>query len=308
MNKILITGGAGFIGSHIVDLYLKNNYEVVVVDNFSSGKRSNISSNDVKIYDVDICDAKVINDIFNTEKPQIVSHHAAQINANKSISEPALDAEINIVGGINILNAAKQNGAKKIIFSSSAAIYGEADIIPTPESTTANPVNPYGVSKYAFESYMKYYHDEYDIDCIILRYSNVYGPRQNNEGEAGVVSLFVNQIISNNQLIINGNGSQTRDFVFVEDVARANLIAAKSDYPYLVANVATGKENSINELYAIIKENFDRQISKKYGPRRKGDQARSALNPNLIKQELNWEPAIDLNTGIQKTIDYFRQN
>lgn len=306
MKKILVTGGAGFIGSHIVDIYLKNNYEVVVVDNFSSGKKENLPAN-IKLYKADISDISMLDEIFKIEKPNIVNHHAAQINVRESISNPQSDAKINIIGGLNLLEVSKKYDVEKIIFASTGgAIYGDTDLIPTKEGHLEQPISPYGIAKLAFEKYLYYYKEVFGLSYVVLRYSNVYGPRQNAQGEAGVVSIFIDKILNNEQPLINGDGLQTRDFVYVEDVANANLLALK-DSNIATYNVSTGIETNINDLFDIIAKNFPKKILKKYNSEIAGEQKRSCLSYEKAKKALNWQPKFNLEEGINKTVEYFRR-
>lgn len=306
MMKILVTGGAGFIGSHVVDIYLANGYEVVVVDDFSSGQKKNLPTN-IKIYEASISNVSMLDEIFKAEKPDIVNHHAAQINVRASIANPQKDAEANIIGGLNLLEVSKKYNVKKIIFASTGgAIYGDTDLIPTEENHTEKPISPYGIAKLSFEKYLYYYKEIFGLSYTVLRYANVYGPRQNAEGEAGVVSIFINKLLSNQQPFINGDGLQTRDFVFVEDVANANLLALKANSSDIY-NVGTGLETNINDLFDLITKNFPEKIIKKYNPEIPGEQKRSCLSYAKIKKALNWQPKFELVGGINKTVEYFKK-
>ncbi|MCX5704307.1 MAG: NAD-dependent epimerase/dehydratase family protein [Candidatus Omnitrophica bacterium] len=298
--KILVTGGAGFVGSHIVDNLIENKHEVIVLDNLSTGDISNLNKN-AKFYKEDIKNKDKIEEIFQIEKPEIVYHTAAQVNVRESISNPIMDAQTNIIGSLNLIEECKKNKVKKIIFSSSAAVYSALSHIPTSETEPTEPTNPYGVAKLTVEKYLKYYKHSHNLDFVILRYSNVYGPRQSNKGEAGVVSIFVNKILNKNQITINGAGDQTRDFIFVEDVARASILALNLEGIY---NVSTGKESSINEIFSLIKKYTNSGVIASHAPAIFGELRRSILNPSKIKEK-GWE-STELKEGLKKTADWFK--
>lgn len=303
--KILVTGGAGFIGSHIVDLLISEGLHVVVIDNLSTGKKENLNPK-VKFYKVDIRDRKKINEIFTSEKFDFVSHQAAHASVRESVEDPLYDAEVNILGSINILQACLKNKVKKIVFASTGgALYGDAKILPTPEDYPAQPCSPYGVAKLSVENYLHYYKKIQNLNYITLRYANVYGPRQDPFGEAGVVAIFSQKLISGNQPIINGDGKQTRDFVYVEDVAQANLLALKSDISEGAFNVGTGKETSINDLFKLMVKISKRKVKEVHGPERLGEQRTSALDFSKIKEKLGWQPKIELKEGLKKTLAWF---
>jgi len=303
--KILITGGAGFIGSHLVDALIQERHRVIVIDNLSTGLKQNLNPK-VKFYKIDIC-SRQIKSIFKKEKPKVVFHLAAQIDVRKSIENPVLDTKINVLGGLNILECARQCGVKKIIFSSSGgAIYGKTKIIPTPETVNPNPLSPYGLNKLIFERYLQLYSHLYGLNYSILRYANVYGPRQNAKAEAGVIAIFINKLLHNKQPVINGDGKQTRDYIYVDDVIRANLMAMKSKNNG-VYNIGTGIETSVNQIFKIISQSLNKKIKPKYGPTIKGEVKRSALNWNKIKKDFGWQFRIKLEEGIGKTIDWFKK-
>lgn len=301
-----MTGGAGFIGSHTVDLLIKNDYEVCVIDNLAHGKKSNINSK-AKFYKIDIRD-KGILDILKNEKPEFIVHNAAQISVFKSIENPIDDADININGTLNILEAARKTDVKKIIYSASAAIFGEPEYLPIDEKHSLNMISNYGVSKHTVEHYLKVYKKLYDMDYIILRYSNVYGPRQDSSGEGGVVAIFCEKIIKNESPYIFGDGTQTRDFVYVKDVARANLMAIKSN-KIGVFNVCTNTKISVKKLFYCIKNIIDnKDIKPIYTGERYGDIKNSYMSYKKILNEIGWSPEYNIVKGLKETIKFYSQN
>lgn len=301
-----MTGGAGFIGSHIVDLLIKNDYEVCVIDNLAHGKKSNINSK-AKFYKIDIRD-KGILDIFKNEKPEFIVHNAAQISVLKSIENPIDDADININGTLNILEAARKTDVKKIIYSASAAIFGEPEYLPIDEKHSLNMISNYGVSKHTVEHYLNVYKKLYDMDYIVLRYSNVYGPRQDSSGEGGVVAIFCEKIIKNQSPYIFGDGTQTRDFVYVKDVARANLMAIKSN-KVGVFNVCTNTKISVKKLFYCIKNIIgNKDIRPIYTEERHGDIKNSYMSYKKILNEIGWIPEYNIIKGLKETIKFYSQN
>jgi UDP-glucose 4-epimerase len=306
--KILVTGGAGFIASHIVDAYIEDNHDVVVIDDLSSGKKDYLNPK-ARFYKADIRDKKIVGEIIAQEKPQVINHHAAQISVRKSVEDPIYDAQTNLCGLLNLLESGKNNGLKKVIFASSGGVvYGEAEVIPTPESyTPLLPLSPYGVAKLASEYYLHFYQKTYGISYVALRYSNVYGPRQNPHGEAGVVAIFSKKLIQNQIPVINGDGLQTRDYVYVADVARANQ-AALSYKDSGLFNIGTGKETDVVTLFQNISRIMKSSIQAAHGEVKKGEQKRSCLNINLAKDTLQWVPQTDLNTGLAQTVEFFKKN
>jgi UDP-glucose 4-epimerase len=304
--KILVTGGAGFIGSHLTDQLIEAGNEVVVIDNLSTGQENNLNPS-ARFYKLDIRDPK-ISDVFKDERPEMVFHYAAQIDIRKSTEDPIKSADINILGTLNILENCKKFGTKKIIFASSGgAIYGDAEIIPTPENYLPFPVSPYGIEKLIAEHYLDFYKRSYGLDYLILRYANVYGPRQNPKGEAGVVAIFADKLLNNQIPVINGNGAQTRDYVFVNDVVDAAMLAlktVKSRKP--IFNIGTGIETSVNNLYKIMTKTVGKNISANYGSAKTGEQARSCLDSSKIRKELNWQPKYKIGEGIKITTDWFK--
>lgn len=303
-KKVLVTGGAGFIASHVVDLLIGKGLHVSVVDNLSSGKRENLN-NAAAFYESDIRDSEMIK-IVGDVNPDVIIHHAAQISVRVSVNDPGYDASINILGSLNLLEASVKSGVKKFIFASTGgAIYGEQDYFPADELHPVRPISPYGIAKLSVEKYLFYYKEVYGLDYVALRYSNVYGPRQDPHGEAGVVAIFSQKMLANEQAVINGDGKQTRDFVYVKDIAEANLSALKGNVSGEI-NIATGLETTVNELFRITNNIVGREIEEVHGPSMKGEQLRSVLNWSLAKKTLNWEPRINLEDGLRETVDYFR--
>ncbi|GAB4327018.1 MAG: SDR family oxidoreductase [Calditrichia bacterium] len=302
--KILITGGAGFIGSNIADRYLELGHEVVIVDNLITGRRKNIPAR-ATFYELDIRDKKLA-EVFEKEKPDIVSHHAAQMDVRKSVADPIYDADVNVLGGLNLLQNSVQHKVKKVIFASTGgAIYGEQDYFPADEEHPLRPLSPYGITKLTTEKYLYFYNQTYGLTYTILRYANIYGPRQNPHGEAGVVAIFTQKILRGEQPIINGEGLQTRDYVFVGDVVKANELALQGG-DNEIYNIGTGVETNVNELFREIVKRIGREVEEIHGPAKPGEQMRSVLTSEKIKKELGWEPAFTLEEGLSATVEYFK--
>jgi UDP-glucose 4-epimerase len=303
--KVLVTGGAGFIGSHLVDRLVQEGHEVIIVDNLATGKRRNINRA-ARFYKLDIQSWR-LERVFRNERPNVVMHLAAQMDVRKSVEDPMFDAQVNILGTLNVLQQAVRHGVRKVVFSSSGgAIYGEQETCPAPESHLTQPLSPYGLSKLCGEQYLSYFQRVSGLQVVSLRYANVYGPRQDPEGEAGVVAIFIQKLLNNEQAVINGNGRQTRDFVFVEDVVDANLgmMGQETKGTY---NVGTGTETSVNDLFRMLIQLTGSTCKEVHGPTKKGEQARSVIDSTKLRQELSWEPKTDLNEGLRKTVDYFRE-
>ena len=303
--KVLVTGGAGFIGSHLVDRLVQEGHEVVVVDNLMTGKRRNLNK-EARFYKQDIQSSR-LERVFSRERPLLVMHLAAQVDLRRSVEDPIFDAQVNILGTLNVLQQAVKYGTRKVIFASSGgAIYGEQDVFPAPESHPIRPLSPYGISKLNGEQYLAYYQRVSGIQHVILRYSNVYGPRQDPEGEAGVVAIFMGKMLAGEQPIINGNGRQTRDFVFVDDVVEANLAAMGKEVQGIY-NVGTAEETSINDLFRLLVELTNAGCKELHGPAKKGEQARSVVDISRLRQELGWEPKVPLREGLKRTVEFFRE-
>ncbi|NVJ08734.1 NAD-dependent epimerase/dehydratase family protein [Myxococcus sp. AM001] len=303
--KVLVTGGAGFIGSHVCDEFLRGGHEVIALDDLSGGKRENLDPRvRLAVHDIRSREA---SELIKSEKPDVLCHLAAQMDVRRSVDDPSFDADVNIRGMLNLLEAARVSGVKKVIFSSTGgAIYGEQDVFPAPESHPTRPISPYGVSKASGELYLGYYRAQYGLPYVALRYANVYGPRQNPHGEAGVVAIFSQRLIANQGCTIFGEGKQTRDFVFGPDVARANRLAFEKDYVGAI-NIGTGVETDINRLYALLAEAAGSSVSVAHAPGKPGEQLRSCIDNALAKQVLGWEPSVDVREGLRRTIEYFRQ-
>jgi UDP-glucose 4-epimerase len=301
--NILVTGGAGFIGSHVVDALIEKGHKVSVVDDLSSGSKDNLNPR-ASLYERSITDD--MTDIFEKVDPQIVFHLAAQMEVSRSVREPIFDANTNILGTLNILENMKKVNSKKIIFSSTGgAIYGDGVGIPTPESAKEQPSSPYGIAKLSIEKYLYFYRRIHGIDFVSLRYSNVYGPRQNSKGEAGVVAIFIDTILNGKRPTIFGTGDQTRDYVFVKDVVTANILALEKNVEGIF-NVSTGKETSVNELFKELVNTMKVRVEPIRETARPGEQMRSCLSHDKINRELEWNPEHDLKNGLKKTIEWFR--
>ncbi len=305
MRTVLVTGGAGFIGSHLVDLLIRRGYRTVVIDNLSSGKRSNVHANAL-FYRVDVR-SRAIATIFQKRRPQYVFHFAAQKSLRLSIERPIFDAEQNIIGSLNILDIAKRHRARKIVFASTGGAYGFDAKVPTTEQTECRPVTPYGIAKYSVEQYLNFYWRTFKLPYVALRYANVYGPRQDPQGEAGVVAIFAKRLLHGQRVIINGDGKQTRDFVYVQDAVDAALRALKNTALGSV-NIGTSRETSINQLLTVMQEVSHKTPGVKHGPALADEQRRSALSYVRAKSLLGWKPRTTLQTGIKKTWEWYENN
>ncbi len=301
----MVTGGAGFIGSHIVDGLIRRGHRVLVVDNLSSGKKENLNPK-AKFYKIDIREKKLEN-IFKKEKPEFVCHQAAHINLRASVRDPIFDAENNIIGSLNVLQNCVKYKVKKIVFASTGgALYGEAKVIPTPETYPAWPISPYGVAKLSVEHYLYYYFKVFNLPYTVLRYANVYGPRQDAKGEAGVVAIFTEKMIFGGQPIINGDGRQTRDYVFVGDVVEANILAIKNK-KCGIYNIGTGVETNVNQIFKKLTKITGAKVQEVYGPKPAGEQRRSCLSFAKIRRELGWKPRVKLEEGLERTVGWFKK-
>jgi UDP-glucose 4-epimerase len=304
-KKILITGGAGFIGSTIADLFLASGWEVAVLDDLSSGKRENVPAG-ARFYPCDVRSAAATEAVIQ-EKPSVVCHHAAQIDVRKSMADPRHDCDVNLGGLLHLMQAAAKAGSvKQVLFASSGgAIYGDTDQVPTREDHPARPLSHYGVAKASSELYLGVYRANHGIPYAALRYANVYGPRQDPHGEAGVVAIFCGRLLDRKPCTINGDGRQTRDYVYVGDVARANLLAAERGFAGAL-NVGTGIETDVNELYARLAGAAGVEAPPVHGPAKPGEQLRSCIDPSAARAALGWAPAMALDEGLLRTLEYFR--
>lgn len=303
-EKVLVTGGAGFIGSHLVDRLIKLGYFVVIIDDLSTGKKRNINPQ-AKFYKLKVQSHK-LRKIFKKYKFSYIFHLAAQKNVRASVADPIKDAEDNIIGSINLLENCKKQKIKKIIFSSTGGvIYGEAKKIPTPEDYQELPICPYGVAKLSIEKYLNYYQQVYKLPYASLRYANVFGPRQDPMGEAGVVAIFIAKLLNNQHPIINGSGKQTRDYIFVDDVINANILAMKKNI-IGIYNVGTGKETSVNQVFRKIANQLKLKSIEIHGPALLGEQQRSCLANKKIKKA-GLKISSTLDEGLKKTINWFKE-
>jgi len=302
--KILVTGGAGFIASHVVDAFVNEGHEVLIVDDLSSGRHENLNSR-ARFYQVDVQSAEIA-DIMARERPEALCHHAAQMDVRRSVADPIFDARVNLVGLLNLLEQGRQHGLRRVLFASTGgAIYGEQDVFPAPETHPTAPLSPYGVAKLASERYLYFYAQAYGISYTAMRYANVYGPRQNPHGEAGVVAIFTEKLLRGEEPVINGDGKQTRDYVFVGDLVRANVAALTADFTGAL-NLGTGRETDVNELFGLLCRECGVTVPERHGPGKPGEQRRSAIDNRLAGQVLGWRPEVDLAEGLRETVAFFR--
>ncbi len=304
--KVLVTGGAGFIGSHVVDLLLKKGYNVSIVDDLSTGRVENLNTK-AKFFNLDICDKKLRN-VFKKEKFDFVVHHAAHINVRNSVKNPMFDANSNILGSINLLECCRDFKIRKIVYASTGgAIYGEPEYLPADEKHPVKPLCPYGISKHVVEHYLELYQKLYGINFVALRYANVYGPRQDPLGEAGVVAIFTGKYLKNEIPTIFGDGKQTRDFVYVRDVAESNLLSLEKNISGIF-NIGTGIETSVNDLSKKLEKITKSKVKAKHGSAVPGEVRRIALDIKLAKKVLGWRPKIKLDAGMKETVEWTRKN
>lgn len=304
--KILVTGGAGFIASQIADAFIKEGHQVVILDDLSTGFEKNINSK-AKFVKANICD-KSLDKLFAEEKFDVVNHHAAQMDVRRSVKDPEFDATTNILGTINLLQNCVKYGVKKFMFASTGgAVYGEQDYFPADEKHNQQPKSPYGISKLAVEKYLYFYNSEHRLNYTILRYANIYGPRQNPFGEAGVVAIFSTRLLKGEQPIINGHGKQTRDYVFVGDVVKANVLTLKDEVSD-VYNIGTGIETDVNQLFNYINDITKAGKEEKHGPAAAGEQLRSVITSDKLFNKFGWRPSTKLEDGLKSTVEFFRNN
>ncbi len=305
MAKILVTGGAGFIGSHLVEALIARRHKVVVIDNLSTGFKSNLHPR-AKFYKMDICSPSV-EWVFRKEKIDYLFHYAAQVDVRKSLQNPILDVKTNISGSLNLFMNCQKYGVKKIIFASTGgAIYGEQDFVPANERHVEMPISPYGVAKLSVEKYLHFYKEIYKIPYVAVRYSNVYGPRQNPKGDSGVVAIFSEKLLKNMPVTIYGDGKQTRDYLYVMDAVSAALkgLDSKASGPF---NIGTGKETTVNQLYRMMKSKSGSKSKAVYAPFRAGEQERSCIDYTKAKNYLGWKPAFNLESGLNLTLKYYAE-
>ena len=305
-KRILITGGAGFIGSHVADAYLQQGHSVGIVDDLSTGDRDLIPPG-AHFYEGDIRDGKFIEKTFAEFKPDLVNHHAAQMDIRRSVDDPRFDAEVNILGTLVLLDACVRHGIGRVIFASTGgAVYGEQERFPADETHPTDPVSPYGAAKVAAEKYLHSYHRVHGIGYAALRYANVYGPRQNPFGEAGVVAIFTHHLLEQREPTINGDGLQTRDYIFVGDVVAANL-AALDGPETIVVNIGSGIESTVLDIYRGLVEAVGWGGEEKHGPAKPGEQSRSVIDPVKAWETWGWRLQVPLEEGLKRTVRYFRR-
>ncbi len=303
--KILVTGGAGFIGSHVTDAFVQAGHDVHVLDDLSSGRRENVNSR-ATLHVLDVRDEQLA-DLFARERFEVLVHHAAQMDVRRSVADPRFDASVNVDGFLNLMEAGRQHGLQRVIFASTGgAIYGEPDYVPQDEKHALQPLSPYGITKLVTEKYLYFYEQTYAIPYVVLRYGNIYGPRQNPHGEAGVVAIFSERMLKGEQAVVNGDGLQTRDYVFVGDVVRANL-AALAHTGSGIFNVGTGVETDVVTLFRTIREHTGSDIEETHVPAKAGEQRRSVLSYEKTRQTLGWQPEVDVREGLRRTVAWFKE-
>jgi UDP-glucose 4-epimerase len=304
--KILVTGAAGFIASHVADAYVNAGHEVVILDDLSRGTERNVNPK-ARFYRCDIRDREAIEKIFLFEKPAIVNHHAAQMDVRRGVREPLFDAQVNILGSLNLMEAVLAHGTKRFIYIASAgAGYGEPNQTLVPEDYPINPITPYGISKHTPEHYLFNFHFLYGLEYVVLRYGNVYGPRQNSQGEAGVFAMFCEQMLADIQPVIYGDGSKVRDYVYISDVVAAN-VAALERGTNEIFNIGSGVETTDLEVFQIVQSLLGKQVKPKYVAKRPGEIDRICLDISKAKSLLRWQPLIKLSEGARLTVAYFQE-
>jgi UDP-glucose 4-epimerase len=301
--RALVTGGAGFIGSHITDALIDAGHSVTVIDDLSRGRREQVNAG-ATFVQMDITSPELAA-AFADARPEVVFHAAAQIDVRESVRDPLHDADVNVVGTVNVLRASVDAGTRRVVFASSGgAIYGDTDVIPTPEDHPCRPESPYGTAKLCAEAYGGTFSRQAGLEFVALRYANVYGPRQDPHGEAGVVAIFATRLVHGDPVVINGDGTQTRDYVHVQDVVRANLAAV--DGPAGIYNIGTGIETDVNALYRMLAEATGVTVAAEHGPAKPGEQRRSSLETQTTRERLGWSASITFEDGVRTTVDYFR--
>lgn len=309
--RILVTGGAGFLGSHIVDRLVQEGYEVAVVDDLSTGKRRWVHEQAV-FFKANLL-SRGLERVIKRVRPDTISHFAAQMDVRRAVMDPLVDAQVNIIGTLHLLDLAVRYGVRRLLYASSGlAVYGEQDVLPTPETAATRPCSPYGVSKLAGEYYVEAYQRLYGLAAVTLRYASVYGPRQDPFGEGGLIASLSQKMLQGGPVIIDGNGLQTRDFVFIEDAVEAHMAAlrhcqqATGPWEHTVLNVGTGLQTSTNEVVGLLAGLTRPAVKATYGPEKKGEPRRSALDPSRISALLGWEPRVTLAQGLKQTLEHFK--
>lgn len=303
--KIIVTGGAGFVASHVADAYVERGHDVVVLDDLSRGRKENINPR-CRFYECDIRDTATVQRIFRAEKPDVVNHHAAQMDVRRGVKEPLFDAQVNIFGSINLIEAALTNGAKRFVYAATAgAGYGEPQEIPVAEDYPVNPITPYGISKHTVEHYLFTFHFLYGLEYVALRYGNVYGPRQNSQGEAGVFAIFSEQMLAGIEPVIYGDGSKIRDYVFIADVAAANAAALERGTNEIF-NISSGIATTDLEVFETVRDLLGANAHPKHVPRRPGEIDRITLDISKAERLLGWKPAVTLSEGARITVASFQ--
>ncbi|NLV74130.1 MAG: NAD-dependent epimerase/dehydratase family protein [Chloroflexi bacterium] len=303
--RVLVTGGAGFIGSHVADAYLAAGHEVAILDDLSTGKLDNVNPQ-ARFFHADLRQPEQLTAAFDDFRPEVICHLAAKANVRESMLKPVLYAEVNVIGSINLLETARAFSCNKFIYASTAgAVYGEPEYLPVDENHPINPLDPYGASKHHVEHYLYLYQRNYGLNYTVLRYPNVYGPRQDPHGEAGVVSIFALALLENRQPVIHGDGEQSRDFVYVGDIAQASVLAlpAGDGQTY---NLGAGESTSINTVFRLLKDITGSDQPEVHGPAKLGEVFRTCIDATKARRELGWQPTTGLREGLERTVDYFR--
>ncbi len=305
--RILVTGGAGFIGSHVVDAFIARGHEVAVLDDLSTGEESLLHP-EARFFEGDIRDGERVEEVFSAFSPEVLDHHAAQMDVRRSVADPRFDADVNVLGSLTLLDACIRHETERVIFASTGgAVYGEQERFPADEEQPAAPLSPYGAAKLAVEKYLGVYNAVHGLSYAALRYGNVYGPRQNPFGEAGVVAIFAHMLLDETEPIINGDGLQTRDYVYVGDVVAANLAALEGSGS-LVVNIGTGKESTVLDIYRGVVDAVGWGGAEEHGPPKAGEQRRSVIDPVRAWETWGWRPQVPMEEGLRKTVEYFRRS
>lgn len=303
--KALVTGGAGFIGSHVAEALLAAGHQVVVVDDLSTGRRANLPAG-ARLIELDVRDP-ALAEVFAQERPDWVSHHAALVDVRQSVADPLADADVNVRGSLNVLEAARRSGVRRLVYASTGgAVYGEPEYLPVDERHPVNPLSPYGASKHAVEHYLYLYRHNHGLEYVVLRYPNVYGPRQDPRGEGGVVAIFSSRLLRGEAVTIHGDGEQTRDFTYVGDCARANVLALQTPAAAGLYNLGTGRATSINQLFAALRDLTGSPAEARHGPAKVGETRFICLDSARARAELGWQPAFNLTAGLSRTVEHFR--